>query len=670
MKRFLPVVVLLAMMWAGCGGGKSSTTSTTVAVTISPTTASIAGGATQQFTATVTPSTNTAVTWQVNGENGGDAIIGTVSTAGLYTAPTVLPSTTTVAVTAISQADTTKTASATVTLTAPTVTISISPTSATVGAGGSVQFTPTVTSTDNNTAVSWSVNGCAVSATCGSVSSTGLYTAPLSPPKESITVTATSKSNATFTASAPITVQFGNGSLKGQYVFLATQGDNSSGSGFAFRAGEFTADGAGNLTSGVSDANSSAGRPLPNVAFTGTYSVGTDGRGMATISDASGAHSFSFALTSSTRGQIIEFDGAAATAGYIRQQDQTAIANVSGTFVFSLSGDNAGPAAAVGQLTLANAAVTGTQDTNSAGSLSQMFGIVGSYSVGVAGRGTATITNPSGTSFYAFYIIDALTFALVDIDASGFRTAGTAFAQTGAPFSNASLGSSTYFVSGNAIPGGKPLAQAGRFDTNAAGGFSNGVFDVNNGGSLTGNGLFASGANYAVAANGRATISTGTSNFIVWLGSTKQGVIMQAELASSPVASGLLFQQQGGFQSVTGGYAFVQAGANSTGTSAQAIDGQATTSGFGVLTGIEDVNTGASTVQPSPILSGSLAIGANGRATGSLKGTITSGGTTTTVTSANYDFYFVSPDRFILITADSNVVLTGVAERQCSDCTF
>jgi len=59
-------------------------------------------------------------------------------------------------------------------------------------------------------------------------------------------------------------------------------------------------------------------------------------------------------------------------------------------------------------------------------------------------------------------------------------------------------------------------------------------------------------------------------------------------------------------------------------------------------------------------------IGTNGRGTGSLKGTVNGA----TVTSANYDFYFVTTDRFILITGDNSVVLSGVAERQCSDCQF
>lgn len=57
----------------------------------------------------------------------------------------------------------------------------------------------------------------------------------------------------------------------------------------------------------------------------------------------------------------------------------------------------------------------------------------------------------------------------------------------------------------------------------------------------------------------------------------------------------------------------------------------------------------------------------NGRGTGSLKGTVNGA----TVTSVNYDFYyFVTTDRFILITGDNSVVLSGVAERQCSDCQF
>src|SRR5579864_1161772 len=97
-----------------------------VSVTISPTTATLATLATQPFTATVSGSTNTAVTWQVNGVSGGNSTVGLISTTipgttneGLYLGPSAVPSPATVSVTAVSQADPTKSASATVTLQVP-----------------------------------------------------------------------------------------------------------------------------------------------------------------------------------------------------------------------------------------------------------------------------------------------------------------------------------------------------------------------------------------------------------------------------------------------------------------------------------------------------------------------------------------------------------------------
>jgi uncharacterized protein YjdB len=89
-----------------------------VAVSVSPPSASVQTGATQQFTATVTGSANTAVTWQVNNVTGGNATVGTITSAGLYTAPNAVPSGS-VTVTAVSQADGTKKASAAVAVADP-----------------------------------------------------------------------------------------------------------------------------------------------------------------------------------------------------------------------------------------------------------------------------------------------------------------------------------------------------------------------------------------------------------------------------------------------------------------------------------------------------------------------------------------------------------------------
>src|SRR5439155_983529 len=102
---------------------KSSSASVTItappplAISISPTSASIQAGQSQQFTATVQNANNTTVTWQVNGATGGNATFGMISSSGLYTTPPVVPNPSTVSVTAVSQADTTKSASASVIIT-------------------------------------------------------------------------------------------------------------------------------------------------------------------------------------------------------------------------------------------------------------------------------------------------------------------------------------------------------------------------------------------------------------------------------------------------------------------------------------------------------------------------------------------------------------------------
>jgi len=101
---------------SGQASAATQTQSGGVTISVSPISASVAPNATEQFTATVTGSTNTAVTWQVNGVTGGNSTTGTVSTTGLYTAPATVPNPANVTVTAVSQADTTKSASATVTI--------------------------------------------------------------------------------------------------------------------------------------------------------------------------------------------------------------------------------------------------------------------------------------------------------------------------------------------------------------------------------------------------------------------------------------------------------------------------------------------------------------------------------------------------------------------------
>src|ERR1019366_3295695 len=100
---FLPVALLLLAILPGCGGGSSRTE---ILVSVSPSSVSLIAGATQQFTATVTGTPSTTVTWSLSGCTG--SACGTIDTNGLYTAPSLIPSAATVNVVATLQSDTSK----------------------------------------------------------------------------------------------------------------------------------------------------------------------------------------------------------------------------------------------------------------------------------------------------------------------------------------------------------------------------------------------------------------------------------------------------------------------------------------------------------------------------------------------------------------------------------
>ena len=171
-----------------------------VAVSISPRTASVLVNGTQQFSASVTGPSNTAVTWSLTeGANGG-----AVSPAGLYTAPAIAG---TYHVVATSVADTSKSSVATVSVTnAPVVVVSVSPHSKSLLTGYTQQFTATVTGTGGQpTTVTWSLTE---GASAGTLSDTGLYTAPATVTSGGATyhVVATSVADSSKSDSAAVTV--------------------------------------------------------------------------------------------------------------------------------------------------------------------------------------------------------------------------------------------------------------------------------------------------------------------------------------------------------------------------------------------------------------------------------------------------------------------------------
>jgi hypothetical protein len=175
------------------------------------------------FTASVSGSANTNVTWQVGGVAGGNASVGqicvvasnpcvvvTTAPAGSveYLAPASVPSPNPVTLSAVSVANPSQTASAQITVLAHIV-VSVSPPSATLAPGGAQSFVASVLGTDNQS-VTWNATGVAcagVGSPCGGITSAGVFTAPISAPNpDSIIIVATSSEDTSRTGSASVTI--------------------------------------------------------------------------------------------------------------------------------------------------------------------------------------------------------------------------------------------------------------------------------------------------------------------------------------------------------------------------------------------------------------------------------------------------------------------------------
>ena len=185
--------------------------STTVSVFVSPTTATVASGATKQFTATVTNATTQLVNWSVNGAPGGNTTVGLINPSGLYTAPPVPPTGGILTIQAASAVSPSAVGTATVTVTAPPappVLSSIAPnsgvqgTSVSVTLGGS-QFLAGATVVVGGAGVS--VTNIAVAGTTR-ITATFTIAATAATGAHSVTVTTSAGASAaqSFTVTAPV----------------------------------------------------------------------------------------------------------------------------------------------------------------------------------------------------------------------------------------------------------------------------------------------------------------------------------------------------------------------------------------------------------------------------------------------------------------------------------
>jgi len=185
-SRILFGLAALALM-VGCGG---SAAAPAISVTISTTPVAMVAGATQTFTASVAnDSASAGVNWT--------ASVGSITASGVYTAPTPV-ATATATITATSKTDTSKIATVTVTLTPVSVAITTTPVAMVAGAMQS--FADTITGdTTLNAGVNWT-------ASVGSITASGVYTAPTPVATATATITATSKTDTSKIATVTVTL--------------------------------------------------------------------------------------------------------------------------------------------------------------------------------------------------------------------------------------------------------------------------------------------------------------------------------------------------------------------------------------------------------------------------------------------------------------------------------
>ena len=205
--------LLVVASFLGCGGAVGSAPSqpppTGITVSIAPPAASVLLGEPQIFSATVINTTNTAVNWTVNGIPGGNSAVGTISTAGVYTAPAILPSPDIVTVQAVSVADPSKSGIGTITVTSSFSLALTGP--ASVNAGGMANYTATLTPAPNSNpsrVITWSVTGAGCSGgPCGTISSAGVYSASsVAPSPATVQIIATPQADPSKAAAVTVAI--------------------------------------------------------------------------------------------------------------------------------------------------------------------------------------------------------------------------------------------------------------------------------------------------------------------------------------------------------------------------------------------------------------------------------------------------------------------------------
>ncbi len=405
-------------------------------VVVSPTSASVAVGTTQQFTAAINGQTSTAVNWQVNGIPDGNATVGTIDSQGLYTAPAVLPNPAAVTITAISQADSSQKATANLTITQFS-NASLKGSFAFVMTGidangifqqggvlkadGSGYITAGTADymQGNTTLLAKSISG-----TYSIDPNTGVGTASLATAVGPFDLTFVMSGadyayfiesddwgNASGSMQRQDPTAFSTSAISGNYAFMLS-GAHVSG---AFNnptamAGMFVANG-GTISSGLEDINDGSSF-TPTLALTGSYTIGGNGRGTGQLVTAKGTTNVAFYVVDKNKVRLFSTDPTNPLTGTAEKQTGTFTnAGFSGNYVVSSSGSfvtNGYVPVNTLALYTANGNGTGSgamdQMLNQSAGLQMPFSAT--YTVDASGRLFTTLTYTEGLSTQVAWFVN------------------------------------------------------------------------------------------------------------------------------------------------------------------------------------------------------------------------------------------------------------------------
>lgn len=546
---------LLALILVGCGSSVTQGPGIVVGITNPfPSNGIQVGTPAVTLNATVTNDPrNAGVNWALTVANvacspacGTLVPSGKPSFSAVYTPPAATPLNQQATIAAVSVADTRQDYAFTFTL-IPPPTVQITNKFASVFNGGlPVEVDATVLYDPAAAGVTWTLTagGSNCSPACGNLvasaapSFSAIYTPPTALPtgaNASPTITATSVTNTAASDSFSFAINSPNAFFKGSYAFLLrgyylTTGNGLPGIPMSL-AGTVIADGNGNLTGGELDINNDGGINFIAAPQTGKYTVQFSPTGIAlveidiTSNTFPGSANFTKLRCSLSadgkRGRIIEFDGSSfINAGVIELQDTSALSTKpTGNFAFGVDSDApfSGRVIAAGQLALGTSGVTGGLIDMSADAASTPFFVGTPISPDAQstpdslGRGTLTMTVQGQSVAYAYYIVDASHFYLIEIDRGlvfGSVFAGTARSQNALTATSVN-GVSVIQLTGFDEPSGTsdvvPVALVGLLTVSGGNTYVL-SFDIND----IGNSLTRHGANGSVAfdpATGRAVLS-------------------------------------------------------------------------------------------------------------------------------------------------------------------